>query len=42
MSLIAISQRVAVDSRRGERGERRDCLDQAWPKFIMACRRARR
>jgi gamma-glutamyl-gamma-aminobutyrate hydrolase PuuD len=34
MSLIAVSQRVAVDSRRGER---RDCLDQAWSKFMMAC-----
>ena len=34
MSLIAVSQRVAVDSRRGER---RDCLDQAWSKFMMTC-----
>ena len=34
MSLIAVTQRVAVDSRRGER---RDCLDQAWSKFMMAC-----
>ena len=34
MSLIAISQRVAVDPRHGER---RDCLDQAWAGFMLAC-----
>ena len=34
MSLIAISQRVTVDSRYGER---RDCLDQAWIKFMTTC-----
>jgi N5-(cytidine 5'-diphosphoramidyl)-L-glutamine hydrolase len=34
MSVIAISQRVVVDPRFGER---RDCLDQAWIKFMMIC-----
>jgi putative glutamine amidotransferase len=34
MSLIAISQRVAIDSKINER---RDCLDQAWTKFALAC-----
>jgi N5-(cytidine 5'-diphosphoramidyl)-L-glutamine hydrolase len=34
MTLVAISQRVAVDPRHGER---RDCLDQAWVRFAMAC-----
>ena len=34
MNLIAISQRVAVNS---QFGERRDCLDQAWIKFTLAC-----
>ena len=34
MSLIAISQRVAVDPLYGER---RDCLDQAWIKFVVTC-----
>ena len=34
MNLIAVSQRVDVDS---QFGERRDCLDQAWIKFMMAC-----
>jgi putative glutamine amidotransferase len=34
MNLVAISQRAAVDS---QFGERRDCLDQAWTKFMMAC-----
>ncbi len=34
MSLIAISQRVAVDT---QFGERRNCLDQLWTKFMMAC-----
>lgn len=34
MTLIAVSQRVAVEPRHGER---RDCLDQAWIDFLMAC-----
>jgi N5-(cytidine 5'-diphosphoramidyl)-L-glutamine hydrolase len=34
MSLIAISQRVIVDP---NHGERRDCLDQAWVKFMVVC-----
>jgi putative glutamine amidotransferase len=34
MSLIAVSQRVEVDS---QFGERRDCLDRLWTKFMMAC-----
>jgi N5-(cytidine 5'-diphosphoramidyl)-L-glutamine hydrolase len=34
MRLIATSQRVALDP---QSGERRDCLDQAWVKFTMAC-----
>ncbi len=34
MTLIAVSQRVAVDPRYSER---RDCLDQAWIKFLTAC-----
>jgi N5-(cytidine 5'-diphosphoramidyl)-L-glutamine hydrolase len=34
MNLIAISQRVAVAS---PCGERRDCLDQAWIKFMSTC-----
>jgi N5-(cytidine 5'-diphosphoramidyl)-L-glutamine hydrolase len=34
MKAIAITQRVAVES--GGK-ERRDCLDQAWIKFILAC-----
>ena len=34
MNLIAISQRVAVSP---SFGERRDCLDQAWTKFMTAC-----
>jgi gamma-glutamyl-gamma-aminobutyrate hydrolase PuuD len=34
MSLIAISQRVTLDR---QFGERRDCLDQAWTKFMTAC-----
>jgi N5-(cytidine 5'-diphosphoramidyl)-L-glutamine hydrolase len=32
MKSIAITQRVTVAN-----GERRDCLDQAWPRFIAAC-----
>src|SRR5579872_6035500 len=35
MNLIAISQRVAIDP---QFGERRDCLDQAWIRFMRACR----
>jgi N5-(cytidine 5'-diphosphoramidyl)-L-glutamine hydrolase len=31
---VAITQRVAVVP---EYGERRDCLDQAWPRFLAAC-----
>jgi putative glutamine amidotransferase len=34
MRSIAITQRVTVVP---EYGERRDCLDQAWPRFIAAC-----
>jgi len=34
MRIVAITQRVAVVP---EYGERRDCLDQAWPRFISAC-----
>jgi gamma-glutamyl-gamma-aminobutyrate hydrolase PuuD len=34
MIVIAITQRVTVVP---EFGERRDCLDQAWPRFIEAC-----
>jgi N5-(cytidine 5'-diphosphoramidyl)-L-glutamine hydrolase len=34
MKLVAITQRVAVVP---EYGERRDCLDQAWPRFLAAC-----
>jgi putative glutamine amidotransferase len=32
--LVAVSQRVAVVP---GYGERRDCLDQAWPRFLAAC-----
>jgi N5-(cytidine 5'-diphosphoramidyl)-L-glutamine hydrolase len=32
--VVAITQRVVVVP---EYGERRDCLDQAWPKFLAAC-----
>jgi putative glutamine amidotransferase len=32
--MVAITQRVTVIP---EYGERRDCLDQAWPRFIAAC-----
>ena len=35
MTLIAVSQRVEVEARYGER---RDCLDQAWVRFLSACR----
>jgi len=34
MTLVAITQRVAIVT---EYGERRDCLDQAWPRFLAAC-----
>jgi putative glutamine amidotransferase len=34
MRLVAITQRVAVVP---GYGERRDCLDQAWPRFLAAC-----
>jgi N5-(cytidine 5'-diphosphoramidyl)-L-glutamine hydrolase len=34
MKVVAITQRVSVVP---ESGERRDCLDQAWPRFIAAC-----
>jgi N5-(cytidine 5'-diphosphoramidyl)-L-glutamine hydrolase len=34
MKLIAVSQRVTVVTKYGER---RDCLDQAWPQFLAAC-----
>ena len=34
MMTVAITQRVAVIP---EYGERRDCLDQAWSKFLRAC-----
>ena len=34
MKIVAVTQRVAVVP---EYGERRDCLDQAWARFIAAC-----
>ena len=34
MKTVAITQRVTVTA---EDGERRDCLDQAWPRFLAAC-----
>jgi N5-(cytidine 5'-diphosphoramidyl)-L-glutamine hydrolase len=34
MKTVAITQRVSVIP---EHGERRDCLDQAWPRFMAAC-----
>lgn len=34
MKIVAVTQRVAVVP---EYGERRDCLDQAWVRFIAAC-----
>ncbi len=34
MKKVAITQRVSVVP---EYGERRDCLDQAWPRFLAAC-----
>lgn len=35
MKAVAITQRVVVDPRHGER---RDCLDQRWADFLVACR----
>jgi len=34
MKVVAITQRVVIVP---EYGERRDCLDQAWPRFLAAC-----
>jgi N5-(cytidine 5'-diphosphoramidyl)-L-glutamine hydrolase len=34
MKLVAVTQRVAIEPRYGER---RDCLDQAWTQFLLAC-----
>jgi len=34
MKRVAVTQRVSVVP---EYGERRDCLDQAWPRFLAAC-----
>ena len=34
MMTVAITQRVSVIP---EHGERRDCLDQTWPRFLAAC-----
>ncbi len=34
MKKIAITQRVSIIP---ANGERRDCLDQAWPRFLAAC-----
>jgi N5-(cytidine 5'-diphosphoramidyl)-L-glutamine hydrolase len=34
MKAVAITQRVSVDPCHGER---RDCLDQAWTRFLLAC-----
>ncbi|MFZ0311273.1 MAG: gamma-glutamyl-gamma-aminobutyrate hydrolase family protein [Candidatus Korobacteraceae bacterium] len=34
MKVVAITQRVSVVP---DYGERRDCLDQAWTKFLLAC-----
>lgn len=34
MKTVAITQRVMIVP---EYGERRDCLDQEWPRFIAAC-----
>ncbi|MEO5372896.1 MAG: gamma-glutamyl-gamma-aminobutyrate hydrolase family protein [Alphaproteobacteria bacterium] len=34
MTLIAVSQRVVVEP---SYAERRDALDQAWPRFLAAC-----
>ena len=35
MKAIAITQRVVVEPRYGER---RDCLDQAWTQFLLKCK----
>jgi putative glutamine amidotransferase len=34
VKIVAVTQRVAIVP---EYGERRDCLDQAWARFIAAC-----
>jgi gamma-glutamyl-gamma-aminobutyrate hydrolase PuuD len=34
MKAVVISQRVMIDPRHGER---RDCLDQRWSDFLLAC-----
>ena len=34
MKAVAVSQRVTVDP---PHGMRRDCLDQVWAKFLLAC-----
>jgi N5-(cytidine 5'-diphosphoramidyl)-L-glutamine hydrolase len=34
MKTVAVTQRVSVIP---EYAERRDCLDQAWPRFLAAC-----
>jgi putative glutamine amidotransferase len=34
MKKVAITQRVSIVP---EYGERRDCLDQAWPRFLATC-----
>jgi gamma-glutamyl-gamma-aminobutyrate hydrolase PuuD len=34
MKRVAITQRVSIVK---QYGERRDCLDQAWPRFLSAC-----
>jgi len=34
MKTVAVTQRVVVDP---AHGERRDCLDQAWPRFLLQC-----
>jgi gamma-glutamyl-gamma-aminobutyrate hydrolase PuuD len=34
MKAVAITQRVAIEP---SHGERRDCLDQAWSRFLLAC-----
>ncbi len=34
MKIVAVTQRVVVEP---VHGERRDCLDQAWVRFLQAC-----
>ena len=34
MKTVAVSQRVVVEP---SHGERRDCLDQAWTRFLLSC-----